>query len=52
MAFSVHSDGWENRALSLERDFIDVVGRTALDTRSPDAEMVTSEVSGLYTKVV
>ena len=26
VVFSVQSAGWENRALSLERDFIDAVG--------------------------
>ena len=55
MAFSVQSEGWENQALSLERDCIDVVGRTVPLIQRPfprhDAERVPSEVSGLYRKV-
>jgi len=32
VVFSDQSAGWENRALSLERDFIDAVARAAPDT--------------------
>ena len=54
--FSSQSAGWENRALSLERDFIDVAGRgSPLIPRSlplGGAERVRLEVRGLYRKVV
>ena len=39
VAFSDQSAGWENRALSLERDFIDAVGRAALGYLAPFPRM-------------
>ena len=40
VVFSDQSAGWENRPLSLERDFIDVVGPSALGCLGPIAGMM------------
>ena len=54
MVFSDQSAGWENRALSVERDFIDVGAGSTLIPRSlplDDAGKVRSGGPGLYGKV-
>ncbi len=55
MVFSDQSEGWENRALSLERDFIDAVGPDSSPTHRSflldGAGQVRFAVIGLYGEI-